>query len=134
MILGLGVDIAEVPRVREAIERYGERFLRRVFTPAEVAYCRRHKKCHDRFAARFAAKEAAMKALGTGWRRGVTWKDFEVVNLRSGKPTLRLTGKALEIYRSLGGTNLVLSLTHTADYALAEVVIEGDSATSLSPD
>ena len=134
MIVGLGVDIAEVPRVREAIERYGERFLRRVFTPAEVAYCRRHKNCHDRFAARFAAKEAAMKALGTGWRGGVSWRQIEVVNLPSGKPSLQLSGKALEVFRSLGGTNLVLSLTHTDDYALAEVIIEGNAATSSSPD
>ncbi|MBI1956516.1 MAG: holo-ACP synthase [Acidobacteria bacterium] len=134
MILGLGVDITEVPRLREAIERYGERFLRRVFTPAEVVYCQRHKDCYDRFAARFAAKEAAMKALGTGWRGGVTWRQIEVVNLPSGKPCLRLAGKALEIFRSLGGTNLVLSLTHTADYALAEVIIEGDAAMSISPD
>ena len=134
MILGLGVDIAEVPRVREAIERYGERFLRRVFTPAEVVYCRRHKNSHDRFAARFAAKEAAMKALGTGWRGGVSWRQIEVVNWPSGKPSLKLSGKALEIYHRLGGSNLVLSLTHTADHALAEVIIEGDAAPSLSPD
>ena len=133
MILGLGIDIAEVPRVREAIERYGERFLRRVFTPAEVAYCRQHKNCYDRFAARFAAKEAAMKALGTGWRGGVSWRQIEVVNLPSGKPSLKLSGKALEIYHRLGGSNLVLSLTHTADHSLAEVIIEGDAATSIFP-
>ncbi|MBI3895628.1 MAG: holo-ACP synthase [Acidobacteria bacterium] len=134
MILGLGVDITEVPRLREAIERYGERFLHRVFSRDEVAYCQRHRNCYDRFAARFAAKEAAMKALGTGWRRGVTWKDFEVVNLPSGKPTLRLTGKALEIFHSLGGTNLVLSLTHTDKHALAEVIVEGDSLPENSSD
>ena len=134
MILGLGVDITEVPRLREAIERHGERFLRRVFTPAEVAYCHGHKNCYDRFAARFAAKEAAMKALGTGWRGGVSWRHIEVVNLQSGKPYLRLAGAALEIFRSLGGTNLVLSLTHTDDYALAEVVVEGDSAPYISPE
>ncbi|MBI4460488.1 MAG: holo-ACP synthase [Acidobacteria bacterium] len=128
MIIGLGVDITEVPRIRDVIGRHGERFLNRVFSPLEVAYCRRHKDPHDRFAARFAAKEAAMKALGSGWRRGVTWRQIEVVNLPSGKPTLRLSGKALEIYQRLGGSNLILSLTHTADQALAEVIIEGNAA------
>ena len=128
MIVGMGVDMAEVSRVRAAIERHGERFLRRIFTPAEIAYCRSYKDCHERFAARFAAKEAAMKALGTGWRRGITWRDFEISNLPSGKPCLRLSGKALEIYRSLGGSRLLVSLTHTGPYALAQVIIEGESA------
>ena len=128
MIVGMGVDMAEVSRVRAAIERHGERFLQRVFTPVEIAYCRKYKDCYDRFAARFAAKEAAMKALGTGWRRGVTWRDFEISNLPSGKPCLRLSGKALEIYRSLGGMRLLVSLTHTGPYALAQVIIEGEPA------
>jgi holo-[acyl-carrier protein] synthase len=127
MIVGMGVDMAEVERVREAIVRHGERFLQRVFTPGEVSYCRRFKDSHERFAARFAAKEAAMKALGTGWRRGVSWKDFEVSNLPSGKPCLQLSGKALEICRSLGGSRVFVSLTHTGAYALAQVIIEGDS-------
>jgi len=120
------VDIAEVARVREAIERHGERFLQRVFTPLEIEYCQRHKNSFERFAARFAAKEAAMKALGTGWRGGVTWHDFEVSNGASGKPDLNLTGKALEIYRSLGAARIVVSLTHADTYALAQVIIEGD--------
>ena len=128
MIVGMGIDMAEVSRVRAAIERHGERFLQRVFTPAEIAYCRSYKNFHERFAARFAAKEAAMKALGTGWRRGITWRDFEISNLPSGKPCLRLSGKALEIYRNLGGSRLLVSLTHTGPYALAQVVIEGESA------
>jgi holo-[acyl-carrier protein] synthase len=125
MILGLGVDIAEVPRVREAIEHHGERFLNRVFTPLEIAYCRRHKNCDERFAARFAAKEAAMKALGTGWRRGVTWRDIEVSNATGGKPQLKLSGKAQEIYIAKRGENLVISLTHTAEYAMAQVMGQG---------
>ena len=128
MIVGIGVDMTEVSRVREAIERHGERFLKRIFTPAEIAYCQRHKDCYERFAARFAAKEAAMKALGTGWRRGVSWQDFEVSNLPTGKPCLNLSGKALEIYRGLGSSGLSVSLTHTGAYALAQVVIEGDSS------
>lgn len=125
MILGLGIDLAEVSRMRQAIERHGERFLNRVFTSAEIAYCRNRSNRYERFAARFAAKEAGMKALGTGWRNGVTWRDFEVSNAKSGKPELRLSGRALEIYRSLGGTNVVLSITHTVDSALAQVIVEG---------
>jgi holo-[acyl-carrier protein] synthase len=125
MIVGMGIDIAEVPRMRAAIDRHGDRFLNRVFTPAEIAYCQRHKNCHERFAARFAAKEAAMKALGTGWRRGVTWRDFEVFNASSGKPGMRLSGQALEICRRLGGHNVLLSITHTAEYAMAQVIVEG---------
>src|SRR5688572_4562129 len=102
MIVGIGSDIAEVHRLREAIARHGERFLRRVFTEQEIQYCQSHRNTEERFAARFAAKEAAMKALGTGWRRGITWRDIEVCNAPNGKPTLILTGKALEICRSLG--------------------------------
>ena len=128
MIVGLGVDIEEVSRIEQAVQRHGERFLRRVFTEAEIAYCRRRKNPYERFAARFAAKEAGMKALGTGWRGGVTWRDLEVVNLPGGKPTLKLSGRAQEICRNLGGERIALSLTHTAAYALAEVVVEGKDA------
>ena len=125
MIVGTGVDIVEVSRVQAAIERHGERFLNRVFTPGEIAYCRRHHNCYERFAARFAAKEAAMKALGTGWRRGVTWHDFEVINASSGKPGMKLSGKALEIYHILGGHKIHISISHTSVHALAEVMVEG---------
>ena len=128
MIVGIGVDIAEVARVRQAIERHGERFLKRVFTPVEISYCRSHRNSDERFAARFAAKEAAMKALGTGWQGGIAWRDIEVSNAASGKPSLNLTGRAQEIFRSLGGKRILLSVTHTDDYALAQVVIEGDNS------
>jgi holo-[acyl-carrier protein] synthase len=128
MIVGIGSDIAEVDRVREAIARHGERFLRRVYTEREIQYCRSHRNSDERFAARFAAKEAAMKALGTGWRRGITWRDIEVCNAPSGKPGLILTGKALEIFRNLAGARVLLSLTHTESYALAHVLIESDAA------
>ncbi|HWP84414.1 MAG TPA: holo-ACP synthase [Terriglobia bacterium] len=128
MIVGLGVDIAEVERLRQAIERHGERFLERVFTPLEIAYCLAYRNSAERFAARFAAKEAAMKALGTGWRGGVAWRDIEVENAGSGQPGLKLTGRAREICDALGGTRLLLSLTHTDHYALAQVLIEGDSS------
>ena len=130
MIIGIGADIAEVPRLREAIERHGERFLQRVFTEREIAYCQRHRNSEERFAARFAAKEAMMKALGTGWRRGITWRDIEVSNAQGGQPNIQLTGKALEIFHSLGGERIYLSLTHTDNYALAQVIIEGESASS----
>ena len=131
MIVGIGADIAEVHRLRQAIERHGERFLQRVFTEREIQYCQSHRNFHERFAARFAAKEAAMKALGTGWRRGITWRDIEVSNASSGKPELILTGRALEICRDLGGQRVLLSLTHTENYALAQVIIEGDSPANM---
>jgi len=127
MIVGIGVDMAETSRIQEAIDRHGERFLRRVFTPAEIAYCKRHRNYSERFAARFAAKEAAMKALGTGWRRGISWRDFEILNQPGGKPRLQLSGRALQVYRDLGGSRILISLTHTGPYALAQVVVEGDA-------
>ena len=90
MIVGMGVDIAEIDRIEATIARRGDAFLKRIYTPLEIAYCERHKKKAERYAGRFAVKEATMKALGTGWRRGVRWRDIEVVNLPGGKPTLRL--------------------------------------------
>lgn len=124
MILGTGVDLAEVPRIREAIARYGGRFTQRIYTPAEISYVERKANRFERFAARFAAKEAGMKAIGTGWRRGVTWKDFEVVNEDSGRPTLRFHGVAAEIAGRLGVRRVSLSLTHTAEVAFASVILE----------
>jgi holo-[acyl-carrier protein] synthase len=118
------VDLAEVERIRQAIERHGERFLGRVFTPGERAYVEGKKNRFERYAARFAAKEAAMKAIGTGWKRGVTWQDFEVVNDPSGRPTLRLSGKAAEIARDLGVHAASLSLSHTGSLAIAQVILE----------
>ncbi len=126
MIVGLGVDLAEVDRVEAAIARYGQAFLQRVFTPAEIRYCERHRNRIERYAARFAAKEAAMKALGTGWRRGVRWVDIEVANLPGGRPTLVLHGRTKELADEKGVRNIALSLTHTADLAFAMVIFEGD--------
>ena len=125
MIVGTGVDLAEVARIRASVERYGERFTRRVFTENEIAYVERKANKYERFAARFAAKEAGMKALGTGWNRGVRWKDFEVVNLPSGRPTLALHGVAAEIAAKQGVKAVQLSLTHTSENALAWVLFEG---------
>ena len=124
MIVGLGVDIAEVGRIEAAIVRHGRQFLQRVFTPAEIAYCERHRDRAERFAGRFAAKEAAMKALGTGWRRGVRWVDIEVVREPSGKPTLKLSGASRAIADRLGVKNIALTITHTGNMALAEVIFE----------
>ena len=125
MILGTGVDLAEVPRIRAAIERHGSRFIERIYTPPEIAYVERKANRFERYAARFAAKEAGMKAIGTGWKRGVTWRDFEVVNLPSGRPTLRLHGVASEIAQQLGVRQIWLSLTHTAELGMAHVILEG---------
>jgi holo-[acyl-carrier protein] synthase len=124
MILGSGVDLCEVPRIEAAIARYGRRFVERIYTPLEIAYAESKANRFERFAARFAAKEAGMKALGTGWRGGITWKDFEVANLPSGRPTLRLRGKAAEIATRLGVKNVALSITHTKDQSLAMVILE----------
>lgn len=124
MIIGTGIDLAEVPRIRAAIERYGEAFLKRIYTEGERAYVERKANRYERYAARFAAKEAGMKALGTGWRRGVRWHDFEVANLPSGRPTLRLNGIAKEIAERLGVKNISLSLTHTVESGMAFVVFE----------
>jgi holo-[acyl-carrier protein] synthase len=124
MIVGTGVDLAEVPRIKASIKRYGERFIRRIYTPAEIAYVERKANKFERYAARFAAKEAGMKAIGTGWRRGVTWQDFEVANLPSGKPTLRLHGVAAKFAEKLGVKNISLSITHTAELGMAHVILE----------
>jgi holo-[acyl-carrier protein] synthase len=124
MILGIGTDLAEVARIRESIERYGERFLGRLYTERERLYASSKANAAERYAARFAAKEAGMKAIGTGWSRGVTWKDFEVVNEPSGRPTLVLRGVAREIADQMGVEYISLSLTHTADLAYAVVILE----------
>jgi len=125
MILGTGVDLAEVSRIRAAIARYGHRVTERIFTPEEIAYVERKANRFERYAGRFAAKEAGMKAIGTGWRRGVRWQDFEVTNLPSGRPTLKLHGEAARIARELGVRAISLSITHTAELGMAHVILEG---------
>ena len=125
MIVGSGVDLAEVSRIKEAIGRHGERFIKRVYTDGEIAYVDRKANRFERYAARFAAKEAGMKALGTGWRRGVQWKDFEVANLSSGRPTLVLHGVAKTIAEALGVKQITLTLTHTSETGMALVIFEG---------
>jgi holo-[acyl-carrier protein] synthase len=124
MIVGTGIDLAEVPRIKASIERFGARFISRIYTPAEIAYVERKANKYERYAARFAAKEAGMKAIGTGWRHGVTWQDFEVANLPSGKPTLQFHGVAARIADKLGVKNVALSLTHTSETGMAHVILE----------
>ena len=124
MIVGTGVDLAEVPRIRAAIERYGDRFIQRIYTPVEIAYVERKANRFEQYAARFAAKEAGMKAIGTGWRGGVLWRDLEVSNLPTGQPTLRLYGVASQVAEKLGVRRISLSLTHTAELAMAHVILE----------
>ncbi|HUO36137.1 MAG TPA: holo-ACP synthase [Candidatus Acidoferrum sp.] len=124
MIVGLGLDIAEIDRIEDAIARHGAPFLERLFTPRETEYCERFKNRFERYAGRFAAKEAAMKALGTGWSRGVRWRDIEVVRASSGKPSLKLEGVAAEIARGMGVNNIVLTITHSGNLALAQVIFE----------
>jgi holo-[acyl-carrier protein] synthase len=124
MIVGTGVDIAEVPRIRESIERYGVRFLNRIYTEAEISYCEEKASRFESYAARFAAKEAGMKALGTGWSRGVRWRDIEVVRPKGQRPTIQFHGEAAAIATKLGAKNIALSLTHTSEQALAHVILE----------
>jgi holo-[acyl-carrier protein] synthase len=125
MVLGVGTDLIETKRIEESIDRYGERFLERVFTPEEIAYCMRKKKnAAESFAARFAAKEAGAKALGTGISRGITWKELEVRRQTSGRPTLHLSGRAAELAGTMGVHRIQLSLTHSREMAMAVVVVE----------
>lgn len=124
MIVGTGVDLCEVERIKSAIARHGRRFVERIYTPREIAYAESKANVYERFAARFAAKEAGMKALGTGWHGGVRWQDFEVTNLPSGRPTLQFHGKAAEVAQRLGVENVSLSITHTSVQALALVILE----------
>jgi holo-[acyl-carrier protein] synthase len=124
VIVGLGADIAEVDRIEAAIARHGRAFLERVFTPQEIAYCERHRARGERYAARFAAKEATMKALGTGWGRGVRWVDIEVTRLASGRPTIELRGAARQHAERMGVNHIHVSLTHSGNIAFAEVIFE----------
>lgn len=125
MVLGLGTDITEIARIRASVERFGQHFLERVYTPGEIAYCQARKRtAAQSFAARFAAKEAAAKALGTGISRGVSWREFEVTRRPGQAPELHLHGRAAELAGLKGIRRLSLSLTHSRDVAMAVVVAE----------
>jgi holo-[acyl-carrier protein] synthase len=126
MIVGTGVDVAEVDRIEAAVKRFGARFLKRVFTPAEVRYCMGKPNAPERLAARFAAKEAGMKAIGTGLRHGITWQDVEVLRLPGQRPVMQFHGKAAEFATRLGCKRTHLSLSHTKEQAIAYVILESD--------
>jgi holo-[acyl-carrier protein] synthase len=124
MIVGSGVDMIEIARIAATVARYGDRFCQRIYLPGEIRYCRSKKNAAESFAVRFAAKEAAAKALGTGIQHGVAWRDIEVVRTPSGRPTLLFHGRAAIIAGKLGVRNAVISLTHSRSDALAQVVLE----------
>ncbi len=126
MIVGIGVDIAETARIEQALEKFEERFHKRLFTKAESAYCEKFKNRAERYAARFAAKEAAFKALGTGWGAGVRWLDVEIAHQPSGKPVVFFSGRAKEVAESLGVTRAEVSISHADHYVVAQVILESD--------
>src|SRR5947207_15062285 len=123
---GIGVDLVNIPRMRDVIDRWQDRFLRRVFTEAEIAYCRARRDPVPHFAARFAAKEAGLKALGTGLRLGMSWRELEVRRERGGPPTLVLSGRSRELARARGAERMLLALSHDGDYAIAQAMLVDD--------
>lgn len=125
-VLGVGVDLTQMPRLRRVVARWEERFLQRVFTEQEIAYCRRRRDPIPHFAARFAAKEATLKALGTGLRMGVNWRELEVRRERGQAPTMVLSGRCRAIAEAKGGRRVLLSLSHDGDYAMAHAMLLGD--------
>jgi holo-[acyl-carrier protein] synthase len=124
MVIGVGTDLMEIARIQQSVDRFGERFLRRVFTPREIEYCLQKKNSAESLAARFAAKEAGAKALGTGISRGVGWLELEVTRSPGERPFLELSGRAAARAQSLGVAHVSLSLTHSRDTALAVVIME----------
>ena len=127
MIVGTGIDLVEIERIQRSVDRFGDRFLDRVYTAAEKAYCLRKRNAAESLAARFAAKEAGAKALGTGINHGVTWLEIEVIREPGGRPTIAFRGRAREMAQRLGMKTAALSLTHTGSLAMASVVLEGDN-------
>ncbi|HWA93683.1 MAG TPA: holo-ACP synthase [Terracidiphilus sp.] len=124
MIVGSGIDLVEIHRIRESWERYGQRFLDRIYTPAEQAYCLRKRNAAESLAARFAAKEAGAKALGTGISRGVSWLEIEITREPGSRPAIVFHGRAAERAARLGATHAALSITHTDKLAMANVLLE----------
>lgn len=132
-VRGIGIDLVRIPRMREIIARWDERFLRRVFTEEEIAYCRRRRDPVPHFAGRFAAKEAALKALGTGLSMGINWREIEVRRERGGPPTLALSGRSREIGQRRGGRRMLLTITHDGDYAVAQAMLVDDDEPAAPP-
>lgn len=125
MIIGIGVDVVELERFEKSLTRYGTRIINKLYTPAEQKHCAKLPIPAQEYAVRFAAKEAFLKAIGTGKSQRIRWRDIEIFNERSGKPGIRLSGKASEIYSQLGGKNIFVSLSHSQKVAVAVVVVEG---------
>jgi holo-[acyl-carrier protein] synthase len=125
-IIGIGTDIVECLRIAQMIERHGELFITRVYTPHEIEYCRRRKAATQHFAGRWAAKEAVLKALGTGWRRGISWRDVEVFNEPGGQPTIRMRGGAQDVVERLGITEMLISISHCRSHATAYALAQGE--------
>jgi holo-[acyl-carrier protein] synthase len=121
-IIAHGVDMVECDRLARSMERHGEAFVQRVFTEAEVAYCRGRRREIEHFAGRFAAKEAVLKVLGTGWRSGIRWTDVEVINEPSGRPRVRLHGRCREIADALGLAEILISISHVSSHAIASAI------------
>jgi holo-[acyl-carrier protein] synthase len=124
LIVGTGVDLTEISRIQTSVDRFGDRFLNRIYTPREIAYCMRKKNCAESLAARFAAKEAGAKALGTGIARGISWREIEVAHLAGGRPTLLFHGHAAERAATMEVIAAHLSLSHGRDLAIAQVILE----------
>ncbi len=122
MIIGIGTDIVEIERIRQMIERHGDHFLNRCFTPSEIEYANRHRDSAIRYAGRWAAKEAVVKVLGTGFVQGITFHDIEVVSLHTGQPTVKLSGEALQISQQLEIAEIKLTISHAREYATATAI------------
>jgi holo-[acyl-carrier protein] synthase len=126
MIIAIGIDLVEISRIEEKLVRNNTRFRDRVFTPAEIAYCESRATRFASYAARFAAKEAAMKALGTGWAEGLSWQEIETLNNEAGAPMIQLAGRARERFNQLGATRAHVTLSHSRDTAIAQVIFENE--------
>lgn len=124
MLYGIGVDIVRISRIKRVVDRWGIRFIEKVFTEKETEFCNSRPRSINAFALRFAAKEAFSKAIGLGMRQGIRWKDIEVFHYPTGKPGLRLSGKCLDIYRKLGLGNIYVTLSDEGDYGIAVVILE----------
>lgn len=122
VIIGLGTDIVEIVRIGRMVERHGELFLNRVYTDEEIRYCQRRRECYQHFAGRWAAKEAVMKTLGTGWVRGISWRDIEIITLKSGRPLVRIHGGAREFSERLGIDDFLITISHCRSYATATAI------------
>jgi holo-[acyl-carrier protein] synthase len=127
-IIGIGTDIIECLRIAQMIERHGELFINRVYTKHEIQYCQSRKLATQHFAGRWAAKEAILKALGTGWRRGISWRDIEVRNEPGGRPTVAMRGGARDVVEQLGITEMLISISHCRSHATAYALAQAEAA------